>query len=159
MAAYQPIRTERDPWPLLRALSPSRPDHPIAFPKVPGADQPLVFFATRSDQDFVPGAFGVQEPLDTLPQVNPHVILVPLVGFDARGYRMGYGGGFYDRTLAKLRLSQHVTALGFAYDGQLSNQALNFEETDLALDYVMTPTRLYDFTKTKAQILTWQALA
>ena len=140
VGSYQPLGTERDPRPLTDRLH-----LPLAFPKVLGPAQPLAFFAASAPQDFAPGAFGVLEPVPSLPQVVPAAILVPLVGFDRAGYRLGYGGGFYDRTLAKFRALGHVFAVGFAYDEQLSAAALNFEPTDLGLDAVMTPTQVYEF--------------
>ncbi len=140
VGSYQPIATERDPGPLTDRLN-----LPLAFPRVLAPAQPLAFFVASAPRDFAPGAFGVLEPLPCLPQVVPAVILVPLVGFDRAGYRLGYGGGFYDRTLAKFRALRDVVAVGFAYDAQLSATGLNFESTDMGLDGVMTPTRLYEF--------------
>ena len=150
LGVYQPIRTERDPAPLLEAL-----DCILSFPRVQGPGTPLRFYQTQGPKDFEAGSFGVMEPLTSLPLVIPHVILVPLVGFDAAGYRLGYGGGFYDRTLADIRAQQPVQALGFAYDGQLSEQPLNFEATDARLDAVLTPTRRYDFTAPTPEIIPW----
>ena len=147
LAAYQPIRSERDPRPLLGELG----VRSLAFPKVLGPEQALAFYAAEGLDDFKPGAFGVLEPLETLPLVWPQVTLVPLVGFDSVGYRLGYGGGFYDRTLAQL----DSLNIGFAYDGQLSSIALNIEATDRALDFVMTPKRLYDFTGSSPKDAPW----
>lgn len=150
LGAYQPIRSERDPGPLL-----DRIDAPLAYPRVMGAGTPLAFFQTDGRDDFEAGSFGVLEPKLTCPTVVPQVLLVPLVGFDRRGYRLGYGGGFYDRTLAKFRKQGPVLAVGFAYDGQLSQTDLDFEDTDLALDAIMTPTRLYEFTDAKVMETPW----
>lgn len=150
LGAYQPIRTERDPAPLLKGLNCT-----LAFPRVQGPGTPLKFYQTKGPEDFEAGAFGVMEPLTHLPAVIPHVILVPMVGFDAAGYRLGYGGGFYDRTLAEIRAKQSVLAIGFAYDGQLSEQALNFEATDARLDAIITPTRRYDFSAAREEVSPW----
>ena len=65
-----------------------------------------------------PGLWDIQIPADTAPEVEPDVLLVPMLAFDRKGYRLGYGGGFYDRTLAKLRALKKVTAIGVAYAGQ-----------------------------------------
>ena len=140
LGTYAPIKTERNPAPVQELIG-----APLAFPKVMGAHQPLTFFEVAGLQDLERGAFGVLEPKAGLAAVRPDLVLVPLVGFDARGYRLGYGGGFYDRTLALYRGQGSLLAVGFAYDGQLSAQPLNFEATDLALDAVMTPTKVYDF--------------
>lgn len=150
LGTYSPIRTERDPEPVHAATL-----APLAFPRVMGPDQPLCFFAVQGPNDFELGSFGVREPRATLPQVIPDVMLVPLVGFDRAGFRLGYGGGFYDRTLAKFQAIKPVLAVGFAYDGQLSHQPLNFEETDMALDALMTPTRVYEFCNGTARETLW----
>ena len=150
LGAYQPIKTERDPRPLLELM-----DAPLAFPKVMGAAQPLTFFAAGEPEDFELGAFNVLEPKSTLPTCVPDVILVPLVGFDLQGYRLGYGGGFYDRTLEKFRAQKPIFAIGFAYDGQVSDQPLNFEPTDLALDAIITPTVRYEFTSAGVMEAPW----
>ena len=150
LGAYRPIRTERDPAPLLGGLNAI-----LCYPRVQGASRPLQFYQTKGPEDFETGAFGVFEPLTCLPIVIPPVILLPLVGFDAQGYRLGYGGGFYDRTLAEIRAQQTVLAIGFAYDGQLSDQPLNFEASDARLDAVITPTRRYEFTKAGPGVKLW----
>ena len=151
LGAYKPIRSERDPSALLTMLGHTA----LAFPKVPGPNQPLIFYAARKAEDFESGAFGVLEPLETLPIVKPHAVLVPMVGFDPAGYRIGYGGGFYDRTLSQLSSLN----IGYAYDGQMSEQPLNFEATDMALDYIMTPLSLWDFTDGRSCRHPWEDIA
>jgi 5-formyltetrahydrofolate cyclo-ligase len=69
--------------------------------------------------------------------VVPNVLIVPLLAFDMGGYRLGYGGGFYDRTLAKLRALAHITAIGFAYEGQAVD-AVPHAEYDQPLDAIAT---------------------
>lgn len=150
LGAYRPIRSECDPNPLYHGL-----DIAMAFPRVMAPDTPLTFFQTSGEQDFEPGSFGVLEPKTDLPKVIPDMILVPLVGFDSAGFRLGYGGGFYDRTLAKYRALKSVLAVGVAYEGQLSAQPLNFEVTDLALDALVTPKQLYEFSGGAAKVSPW----
>ena len=154
LGSYKPIRSESDPGPLLAQLA-QQEGLRLAFPRVLGQGLPLTFLHTTTASDFEAGAFGVLEPKLTRPEAVPDVLLVPLVGFDQAGYRLGYGGGFYDRTLAKLRALKPILACGFAYDGQLSAQRLDFEPTDLALDAVMTPTRLYDFRGQAPEVRPW----
>ncbi|MGB0785961.1 MAG: 5-formyltetrahydrofolate cyclo-ligase [Alphaproteobacteria bacterium] len=149
LASYKPIGSERDPGPLTKLLNIQ-----LTFPKVMGSAQPLSFFSASKVDDFERGAFGVMEPKDLLTEILPDIVIAPLVGFDENGYRMGYGGGFYDRTLAKLRAVKSVTAIGYAYEKQLSKNPLNFEPTDLALDFVMTPSNLYKFNSGKDKF-TW----
>ena len=71
--------------------------------------------------------------------VEPDVVLVPLLAFDSGGYRLGYGGGFYDRTLAGLRAKKAITAVGLAYDEQKVD-ALPHDSYDERLDWVLTPS-------------------
>jgi 5-formyltetrahydrofolate cyclo-ligase len=80
-----------------------------------------------------PGAFGIHEPLEHWPRVRPDLLLVPLLAFDGRGHRLGYGGGFYDRTLALL----NVPAIGIAYAGQ-EVASLPDEPHDRRLDMILT---------------------
>jgi len=86
----------------------------IAYPRVAGKGLPLEFHRVPDGEVLAPGAFGIHEPLDTWPRATPAMLLVPLLAFDAAGHRLGYGGGFYDRTLALL----NVPAIGIAYAGQ-----------------------------------------
>ena len=87
-----------------------------------------------------PGAFGIHEPLDIWPRAMPDLLLVPLLAFDAAGHRLGYGGGFYDRTLALLK----VPAIGIAYAGQ-EVASLPHEAHDRTLDMVLTEQGLRRF--------------
>jgi 5-formyltetrahydrofolate cyclo-ligase len=88
-------------------------------------------------QTLVPGGFGLSEPARDWPQVEPDVLVVPLLAFDARGYRIGYGAGFYDRTLAKLRAARNVLAVGFAFAGQ-EFETVPHDENDQRLDWIVT---------------------
>ena len=91
----------------------------------------------RPETRFIPGGFGTQIPSPEEPEVVPERLIVPLLAFDASGYRLGYGGGFYDRTLAKLRALGPVTAIGFAYAGQ-EVAAVPREDYDQQLDWLAT---------------------
>ena len=105
----------------------------IAFPRVAGKGLPLEFHRVPDGEVLAPGTFGVHEPLDTWPRVVPDLLLVPLLAFDATGSRLGYGGGFYDRTLALLK----VPAIGIAYAGQEA-ASLPRGPHDMALNIVVT---------------------
>ena len=83
--------------------------------------------------------WGIREPLPTAPLVEPDVLLSPLLAFDARGYRLGYGGGFYDRTLARLRGIKTVVAIGLALDEQKVD-AVPHADYDERVDWVLTPS-------------------
>jgi 5-formyltetrahydrofolate cyclo-ligase len=111
----------------------------LALPVMVGKGKPLVMRAWTPGDVMEAAAWGIAEPTNDKPEVDPDVVLVPLLAFDERGYRLGYGGGFYDRTLAKLRAKRPVTAVGIAYDEQKVD-AVPFESYDQRLDWVLTPS-------------------
>jgi len=116
VSAYWPIGDEIDPRPLIHRLRAA--GHVIGLPVVVAKGAPLMFRVWTPGTRFVPGGFRTEVPEPSAAEVVPDVLLVPLLAFDESGYRLGYGGGFYDRTLVKLRLSAHINAIGFAYEGQ-----------------------------------------
>ncbi len=115
VSAYLPIRDELDPMPAMLALA--ELGYRLCVPVVEGRGQPLRFREWRPGVATVPGPFGVAVP-EAGEWLVPELLVVPMLAFDARAYRLGYGGGFYDRTLAALRAEREVVALGFAYAGQ-----------------------------------------
>ncbi|HCR67319.1 MAG TPA: 5-formyltetrahydrofolate cyclo-ligase, partial [Oceanicaulis sp.] len=135
VAGYAAIGDEIDPQTLLEtfALEQAR----IALPCVVGKDQPLTFRSWTLDQPLEPGPFGTRQPGADHAELNPSLILVPLVGFDLKGRRLGYGGGFYDRTLEKLRQSGPLTVVGLAYAAQRLAK-VPAEAHDMRLDWVVT---------------------
>lgn len=117
VAGYWPLPDEFDCRPLLSALHAD--GHPCALPVVTGRGQPLTFRAWTPETELQPGAFGVSVPADDAPTVAPDVVIAPLLAFDDEGFRLGYGGGYYDRTLAALRSGGgKVLAVGLAFAGQ-----------------------------------------
>ena len=112
VGGYHALSDEADPAMLLERLV-ELGCH-IAYPRVAGKGLALEFHRVPDGEVLAPGAFGIHEPLDTWPRATPAMLLVPLLAFDAAGHRLGYGGGFYDRTLALL----NVPAIGIAYAGQ-----------------------------------------
>ena len=131
VGGYHALPDEADPALLLERLV-NLGCH-IAYPRVAGKGLPLEFHRVPDGEVLAPGTFGVHEPLDTWPRVVPGVLLVPLLAFDAAGIRLGYGGGFYDRTLALLK----VPAIGIAYAGQEA-ASLPRGPHDMALTMVVT---------------------
>lgn len=131
LAGYLPIRSEVDPRPAM-----TRHSGPVCVPRVPGPAQPLEFLEWTPGCDLVEGAFGVMVP-ETERLVVPDVLIVPLLAFDAAGYRLGYGGGFYDRTLDVLRASGQVVAIGLAFAEQQTDK-VPVEATDQPLDFIVT---------------------
>ncbi len=138
ITGYGPIRDEIDPRPLLDSLAAR--GHAMALPVVGAPDAPLVFRAWTKDDALVPGPFGTRTPGDEAPEVTPRVVIVPLLAFDAAGWRLGYGGGYYDRTLAGLRRGPGaVLAVGIAYQDQRVD-AVPRAPYDERLDWVVTET-------------------
>jgi 5-formyltetrahydrofolate cyclo-ligase len=135
VSGYWPMRSEVDIRPALAALAATRT---VALPVVLGRAQPLLFRAWTPATALVPAAFGTQVPPDTAPVVVPQVLLIPLLAFDPQGWRLGYGGGFYDRTLARLRPAGPVLAIGVAYAGQQVDHVPHDPTTDARLDAMVT---------------------
>jgi len=101
--------------------------------------RPLILRAWAPGDELAETTWGIREPLASSPEVFPDVVLVPLLVFDAAGYRLGYGGGFYDRTLASLRRRKPMIAVGLAYDEQRID-AVPHCDYDERLDWVLTPS-------------------
>ena len=140
VAAYLPIRSELSPLPLVAALNAR--GVVTAMPVTPEPENPLTFHQWAPGDPLVDGPYKTQQPSADAPLVTPSVILAPMLAFDAACWRLGYGGGFYDRTLGGLRAAgRTVTAIGIAYDGQKVDQVPT-GPYDMALDGVLTPSGL-----------------
>ena len=135
LAGYWPMRDEADPRPAMAAH-----DGPVCLPVVLGPARPLVF--RRYDGRLEPGGFGTSHPPADSPELRPEVLIVPLAGFDRAGGRLGYGGGFYDRTLERLRAGGQVAAVGFAYAVQ-EIPLIPVEVTDQPLDLIVTDREIF----------------
>ncbi|SDF54580.1 5-formyltetrahydrofolate cyclo-ligase [Limimonas halophila] len=136
VSAYWPMGDEIDPRPAITALY--ERGHTIGLPVMQGADTPLVFRQWWPDAPLADGGFGTRMPTEAAPVVTPEVLLVPLLAFNGAGYRLGYGGGFYDRTLEKLRGENPATlAVGLAYSGQRVDD-LPVGPYDQPLDAIVT---------------------
>lgn len=116
------------------------------LPCVMGAGKPLVFRRWQKGDALRPAGFGTVEPEAESPEVDPALLLVPLLAFDAAGYRLGYGGGFYDRTLEALRARRAVMAVGVAFDGQAAEDVPHGQR-DQRLDWVVTERRAIRFSE------------
>ncbi len=135
VSAYWPMGSELDVRPAMTALHAA--GHRLCLPLVTGPARPLVFRLWTPELSLREAAFGTSEPPADSPLVEPEVLIVPLLAFDRQGFRLGYGGGFYDRTLEKLRAGGGVLAIGAAYAGQ-EVEFVPREATDLALDWIVT---------------------
>ena len=134
LAGYMPMRTEIDCLPAMAAHVAA--GGRVGVPVIPGAAMPLKFREWHPKVAMVAGEFGALIP-EHGDWLVPGVLVVPLLSFDARGFRLGYGGGFYDRTLEGLRAKGPVLAIGFAYAAQQVAE-VPIEPTDQSLDLIVT---------------------
>ena len=141
LAGYMPLPTEADPLPAMTAHV-----GPLCLPVVVGPASALIFRPWVPGAPLQRGLFGTQEPLEGpegLPTCQPDLLLVPLLGFDAQGGRLGQGGGHYDRTLAALRSGPRPPrAIGLGYEAQRCT-ALPRGPHDAPLDAILTETGLH----------------
>lgn len=142
VSGYVAIGDEIDPAPLLRRLAAA--GRPLCLPVTPRRGQPLSFRLWRPGDPLVLRPMGLLEPGPEAPAAEPDLLLVPLLAFDAAGRRMGYGGGFYDRTLAGLRAQKPVRAVGIAFEAQMVER-VPAGPTDALLDAVVTEAAFRSF--------------
>ena len=117
----------------------------LAFPTIEKNSETLIFKTSNSDKNFNLGKFNIPEPTNDNKEIIPQLFFVPCLGFDLRGFRIGYGGGFYDKTFENLKkLNLVFYTVGFAYDEQKQNK-LPVEKLDYKLDFVLTEKQLYTF--------------
>lgn len=135
IGGYWPLPGELDLVPLLEACFAQ--GHKLALPCTPRKGHPLTFRQWTPDDVLKGGAHGTSEPYPEKPEVLPNLVLVPLLAFTKQGERLGYGGGYYDRTLAALKSEQEVFACGIAYAAQEA-ATLPVDEYDYPLDGILT---------------------
>lgn len=135
VAGFWPMGDEIDTRPLLRSLDAA--GHVVALPVTAGRERPLAFRRWRPDDPLVPGGFGTSVPAADADAVVPRILIVPLLAFDRAGYRLGYGGGYYDRTLSALRARGPVAAIGVGYAAQ-EVAAVPHGPADAQLDMIVT---------------------
>ena len=134
VSGYAPIRSEIDILPLMTELAGR--GHRLCLPVIAGPGRPLIFREWTPGCEMAEGPFGARVPAKG-ERLEPTLLLVPLLAFDRRGYRLGYGGGFYDRTLERLRAAGDVRAIGVAYAAQ-EMETVPIEPTDQRLDAIVT---------------------
>jgi 5-formyltetrahydrofolate cyclo-ligase len=144
VSAFVAIGDEADPAPLIEALRAK--GHAVALPRVVGKGKPLKFHLWGQGAKLVPGPFGLSQPAPDWPEAIPDVLAVPLLAFDAHGNRLGYGAGFYDRTLLALRACHTVLAAGYAFAAQ-EVALVPHHEGDQKLDWIVTDARARKFER------------
>jgi len=137
IAGYWAMADELDVMPALTGLSETHGAR-CSLPVVIKNDAPLIFRQWQPDTELESGGFGTHHPVPESPRLTPDIVLVPLLAFDKSGYRLGWGGGFYDRTLAILRSeNKNVVAIGTAYAGQEMDAVVR-DEYDQPVDWIVT---------------------
>ncbi len=147
LAGYWPMGDEFDARPAMNAAAAQ--GWSCALPVVTGRDAPLVFRCWHPGDELEAGGFGTSVPRLTRGEILPDIVLVPLLGFDATGLRLGYGGGYYDRTLAQLRARGGIRAIGLAFAGQ-EVTIVPADGFDQRLDWIITEGGLRRFAEERA---------
>ena len=135
VSVYWPIRSELNTRPLIDALATRGAT--VVLPVMTSVRRPLVFREFAPGDALAKGPFGLSEPAADKPMHSPDIVFSPLAAFDRSGFRLGYGGGIYDATLASLRAEKTIVAIGVAYAVQEAD-AVPHEPHDEKLDYVVT---------------------
>jgi 5-formyltetrahydrofolate cyclo-ligase len=135
VSAFFPFRSEIDTRPLLGRLAGE--GWKTCLPVVIAAGEPLRFRRWLPGAPTIKGVMNIDCPPEEAEVLEPDVLIVPLLAFDREGYRLGYGGGFYDRTLANLRAKKKIVAIGAAYAAQEATQVPHAAH-DQPLDFIIT---------------------
>ena len=135
VSGFFPYQSEIDTRPLLGKLVGD--GWTTCLPIVIANGQPLLFRRWLPGEPTIAGVWGIPRPQDSAPEVEPDVLIIPMLAFDRKGFRLGYGGGFYDRTLEKLRAHKKIIAIGVAYADQELDEVPH-DAQDQTLNYIMT---------------------
>jgi 5-formyltetrahydrofolate cyclo-ligase len=145
VSGFMPLKSEINPLPLMRKLASAGAK--LALPVIDARGKPLILRAFTFGDALNSGQWGIREPKPEAPEVAPDIMLVPLLAFDRTGHRVGYGAGYYDRTIAKFRAMKTVVAVGIAYAAQ-EIEAVPITERDARLDLVLTERDVIDLRGT-----------
>jgi 5-formyltetrahydrofolate cyclo-ligase len=141
VSGFSAMKSEINPVPLLRKLADAGAR--LALPVVAGRGKPLIMRAWAFGEPLGSGVWGIREPVPEAPEVDPDILLVPLAAFDRAGNRIGYGAGYYDMTINRLRGLKPVLAVGLAFAAQ-EVPAVPFTPRDAKLDLVLTEREIID---------------
>ncbi|HWE78847.1 MAG TPA: 5-formyltetrahydrofolate cyclo-ligase [Pseudolabrys sp.] len=142
VSGFMPLKSEINPLPLMKVLAGAGAK--LALPAIAGRGKPLIMRAYAFGDEFARGQWGIREPRPEQPEVFPDVLLVPLACFDRAGQRIGYGAGYYDMTIRRLRATKKVVAIGMAFAVQ-EIATVPATDRDERLDLVLTETGTIDF--------------
>ena len=141
VSGFMPLKSEINPLPLMQKLAEAGAR--LALPAIAGRGKPLIMRAWEFGAPLDRGQWGIREPKPDAPEVEPDILLVPLLAFDRAGYRLGYGGGYYDMTIHRLRALKPVTAVGIAFAAQ-EVPKIPTTPRDERLDLVLTEREVID---------------
>jgi len=141
VSGFMPMKSEINPLPLMKKLADAGAR--LALPVVAGRGKPLVMRAWNFGAPLPSGVWGIREPKPDAVEMEPDILLVPLLAFDRTGHRLGYGGGYYDLTIAQLRAHKSIVAVGLAYAAQEIAE-VPVTPRDAALDLVLTEREVID---------------
>jgi 5-formyltetrahydrofolate cyclo-ligase len=141
VSGFMPLKSEINPLPLMQKLA--EQGARLALPVVAGRGQPLVMRQWAWGEPLASGVWGIREPNADVPEVEPDILLVPLLAFDRAGHRIGYGAGYYDMTITGLRAKKPITAVGIAFAAQ-EIAAVPATPRDARLDLVLTEKEVID---------------
>ena len=144
ISGFMPLKNEINPLPLLRRLADAGAK--LALPVVAGRGKPLSMRSYAFGQPLDEGQWGIREPKPDAPEVDPDILIVPLAAFDRSGHRIGYGAGYYDMTINRLRSIKPVVAIGISYAAQEIPE-VPATPRDARLDLVLTERGVIDFRK------------
>jgi len=141
VAGFMPMKSEINPLPLMRQLAGA--GALLALPVMAGRGRPLILRAFAFGDALAAGVWGIREPMPEAPEVAPDIVIAPLAAFDRTGHRIGYGAGYYDLTIAGLRASKAVIAIGIAFSVQ-EIASVPATPRDARLDLVLTEREVID---------------
>jgi 5-formyltetrahydrofolate cyclo-ligase len=141
VSGLMPLKSEINPLPLMKALTGQGAR--LALPVIAGRGAPLIMRSWKFDEPLDRGQWGIREPKADAAEVEPDIILVPLLVFDRTGHRIGYGAGYYDLTIAALRGRKPIVAIGLAFAAQ-EVPAVPATPRDARLDLVLTEREVID---------------
>lgn len=141
VSGFFPLKTEINPVRLMRRLEAAGAQ--LALPMVLGRGKPLSMRAFKFGDELIPGQWGILEPSKDAPEVEPDILIVPLLAFDRVGQRIGYGAGYYDMTIMALRRKKPIAAVGVAFAAQ-EIPRVPATPNDAPLDFVLTEREVID---------------
>jgi len=141
LSGFMPLKSEINPLPLMQRLAEAGAR--LALPVIAGRGKPLIMRAWEFGAPLDRGQWGIREPKPDAPEVEPDILLVPLLAFDRAGYRLGYGAGYYDMTIHRLRGLKPVIAVGIAFAAQ-EVPKIPTTPRDERLDLVLTEREVID---------------